>query len=501
MGAPIGKKIEVSKLPDVPATAFVNNIKADLHDPNTVYIVLDNHKYGDFKPYILKSTNRGNTWKSITGNIPDSTLVWRIVQDHVKPELMFVGTEFGIYFTIDSGSQWVKLKGNIPTISFRDLAIQKRENDLVGASFGRSFFVLDDYSALRHISPEQLKDEATLFPTRDAWWYIPRPSTTFGGKGSQGASYYIAHNPPFGAVFTYYLSEGYSSKKAVRQKQEKKLIKEKEDVPFPGWDEVEEERREEAPVILLTIKDSTGSIIRRLEGPAGKGFHRMAWDLRRPAGRAINIHSKSVLNPPSANGSFMVLPGNYTASISKRINGEITELSELITFKVKRMNKGTLDGSSPEETVAFWNEVDNMRMATSALNISINNAMLKVAGMKKALAVSNLAPGTLDKEIYSLNQQLLVIDQKLYGNKSKNEIGEKNNPTVMSRLNVASMGVQNSTYGPTPTHIKSLDIAKSEFKEIKAELANITDTQIPELEKQLIEAGTPWMEGQKIPEY
>ena len=223
------RKIEVDKLPDVPATAFVNDIKADLHDSNTVYVVLDNHKNGDFNPYIIKSTDRGNKWQSITGNIPKKTLVWRIVQDHIKPELMFAGTEFGIYFTIDGGDQWVKLKGNVPTISFRDLAIQKRENDLIGASFGRSFFVLDDYSALRHINPDQLKEEATLFPTRDAWWYIPRPSSTFWGKGSQGASYFLAPNPPFGAVFTYYLSEGYSTKKTARKKNEKKNHYKKDD--------------------------------------------------------------------------------------------------------------------------------------------------------------------------------------------------------------------------------------------------------------------------------
>ncbi|NQU35641.1 MAG: glycosyl hydrolase, partial [Bacteroidetes bacterium] len=221
------KKVEVSKLPGVPSSAFVNDIKADLHNVNTVYVVLDNHKSGDFKPYVYKSTNRGNTWQSISGNIPDSTLVWRIVQDHVKPELLFIGTEFGIYTSIDGGKKWSKLMGNVPTISFRDLAIQKRENDLVGASFGRSFFVLDDYSALRFVSEDQLKKEATLFPARDAWWYIPRPDQTFGGKGSQGESYYIAPNPPFGAVFTYYLADEYSTKKAERKKKEKKLMEEK----------------------------------------------------------------------------------------------------------------------------------------------------------------------------------------------------------------------------------------------------------------------------------
>jgi hypothetical protein len=495
------QKIEVNNLPGVPATAFINNIKADLHDANTVYIVLDNHKYGDFNPYILRSTNRGSNWKSIVGNIPDSTMVWRLIQDHVKPELLFAGTEFGIYFTIDGGNSWVELKGNIPTISFRDLVIQKRENDLIGASFGRGFFVLDDYSPLRHISPEQLKEEATLFPTRDAWWYIPRSSTTFGGKGSQGASYFIAPNPPFGAVFTYYLAEEYSTKKAARIKLEKDLIKEKKDVPFPDWDEIEKERREKTPIILLTIKDSKGNIVRRLEGPIGKGFHRVAWDLRKPAARAITIHDKSVFNPPSTNGSFLVLPGKYSVSISKKINGEITELSEPITFKINRMYEGTLDGSSPEKTVAFWNEIDNMRMAISALRISLNNAMMKIAGMKKALAATNITPGKIDKEIYTLNQQLLDIEQKLYGNKSKHEIGEKNNPTIMNRLNAASIGVQNSTYGPTPTHIKSLNIAKIEFNEIQIELTNITKNKFPILEKQLIDAGAPWIEGQEIPGY
>ncbi len=494
-------KIEVSKLPDVPNTAFVNDIKADLHDVNTVYIVLDNHKFGDLKPYIYKSTNRGNSWKSITGNIPDSTIVWRIVQDHIKPELMFAGTEFGIYFTIDSGDKWVKLKGNVPTISFRDLAIQKRENDLVGASFGRSFFVLDDYSVLREISPQQLQKEATLFSIRDAWWYIPRPSSTFEGKGSQGASYFMAPNPPFGAVITYYLSEGYSSKKVARQKKEKELIKEKKEVPFPGWAEVEKENNEEDPVILITIKDSIGNVIRRLEGPTKKGFHRIAWDLRKHSSGAINIHDKSIHNPPSTAGSFLVLPGSYSVSISKKTEGEITELSDSKTFKVKRMNKGSLEGSALKETVAFWQEVDKMRMATSAMNIVINNTLLKMAGMKKSLSSINKASGNLDKEIYNINQQLLNIDQKLYGNKSKNEIGEKNKPTIISRLNAASMGVQNSTYGPTPTHIRSLDIAKNEFHRIKEELENIVNQQIPILEKQLIDAGSPWMEGQTLPSY
>ena len=146
------RAVNVGSLRGVPDTAFVNDIKADLHDANTVYVALDNHKFGDFAPYLLKSTNRGKTWSSIRGDLPDRTLVWRIVQDHVKPELLFVGTEFGLYFSPNAGTAWVKLAGGVPTISFRDLAIQKRENDLIGASFGRGFYVLDDYTSLRSVS-------------------------------------------------------------------------------------------------------------------------------------------------------------------------------------------------------------------------------------------------------------------------------------------------------------------------------------------------------------
>ncbi|GAF91296.1 unnamed protein product, partial [marine sediment metagenome] len=143
------RKIEVGDLPGVPATAFVNDIKADLYDANTVYVALDNHKFGDLKPYLLKSADKGKKWRSIRGNIPNRTLVWRIVQDHVNSNLLFAATEFCIYFTIDGGKKWIKLAGGVPTISFRDLAIQRREDDLIGASFGRGFYIFDDYSVLR----------------------------------------------------------------------------------------------------------------------------------------------------------------------------------------------------------------------------------------------------------------------------------------------------------------------------------------------------------------
>lgn len=494
------KTIKVDVLPGVPATAFVNDIKADLYDENTVYVVLDNHKYGDFKPYVYKSTNKGKSWKSIIGNLPDKTLVWRIVQDHVKPELLFTGTEFGIYTSLDGGSRWVKLTSGIPTISFRDLAIQKRENDLVGASFGRSFFVLDDYSALRDVDEETFKKEATLFNLRDALLYIPRASQTFWGKGSQGASYFIAPNPPFGAVFTYYLSENYTTKKSDRKKSEAKLKKEKKEIPFPGWDELDAESKEEKPIVILTIKDGSGNVVRRIKAETGKGFHRIAWDLRYPNIRAINLQSKRVYDEYSSGSGFLVVPGTYYASLSKRINGVTTQLTDSVSFKVVQMQDGTLPGTPPAEILSYGKEVNELLMANSALNTILDNAERKVAAMRKALSVVETQDDQLYNDIYKVKMELDDVERKLYGSTSKREIGEKNDPTISGRIWGAIGGLQNTTYGPTQTQRMNFDIAKVEFGKMKAIVVDIVDNQIPKLELLLMETGAPWIEGQPIPE-
>lgn len=485
------RKIEVGSLPGVPKTAFVNDIKADLHDVNTVYVALDNHKYGDFNPYLLKSTDRGKTWQAIKGNIPDRTLVWRVVQDHIKPELLFAATEFGIYFTLDGGKKWIKLKGGVPTISFRDLAIQRRENDLIGASFGRSFYVLDDYSVLRDVSEDQMQQEATLFATRKAWWYEPRSIVS-----SQGAADYAAENPPFGAVFTYHLSEGLSTLESTRKKEEKELIKENKDVSFPGWDALEAERRQEKPEILLTVKDANGNVVRKIEGPTGKGFHRVAWDLRYPSKRAIRLGQGA--SSSRWNRGALATPGSYTVTLAKQVDGVITILAGPMPFEVERLRKGALKGSSIEEIAAYRESFEKMQALTSAADLVLDQSMDRVKAMQTAYSRMETASSDLYNQIYDLKQDIMDLEAKMNGNRSKDEIGEKNNPTVGSRMRVASRGLS-TTYGPTDLHKQNLKIAKSEFEGIRVKLEKISGQRVPQLEKALMEAGAPWIEGQVLP--
>jgi photosystem II stability/assembly factor-like uncharacterized protein len=488
-------KIEVASIPGVPETAFVNDIKADKFDENTVYVVLDNHKYGDLDPYLVKSTDKGKSWESIVSNLPRRTLLWRIVQDHENPDLMFAGTEFGIYFTVDGGGKWMKFTGDAPTISFRDLAIQERENDLIGASFGRGFYILDDYTPLRHVSREQLENEATLFPVRDAWWYLPRE--IFGGskKGSQGAGMYVADNPPFGAVITFYLKKEIKTIKQLRQEKEKQLKKEEVDIPFPGWEKLDEEKHQQKPALWLTIEDTEGNVIRKLKAPAKSGFQRIAWDLRYPSVQPIDEASAD-----NARNGMLVMPGEYKVSLSKEVDGEVTQLTEPESIVVKPLRKGALEGPSQEETLAFRKNVSEMQRAFRALYISLDKAFGKVNQMEASLKNASFKPEALNDQLHDIKMKLTDIQTELRGSSSKNEIGEKSPLTIGSRILRVALGTANSTYGPTQTHRESLEIAKEEFAGLKQDFEQIAEEQIPQLLTELFEAGAPWIEGMPVPE-
>lgn len=483
------RSIPVSSMPGVPATAFVNDIKADLFDANTVYVVLDNHKYGDYQPYIAKSTDRGASWSSIKSNLPDRTLLWRIVQDHVKPELFFLASEFGVYFSIDVGNEWTMLTGGMPTISFRDLAIQRRENDLVAASFGRGFFILDDYTALRGVSKEQLAQEATLFKPRKALWYIPRSHLDFDTpKGSLGSQLYMAPNPDFGATFTYYLKDDLHSKKAKRQATEKPLAEAGQDIPFPGWDAVKAEAEEQGPHVWLVIKGTDGKVIRRVTAETSKGFHRVSWDLKYPAAGAISLEGSN-----TGFTSLMVAPGTYSATLYKQVDGEVSQLGEPVSFEVEQLREGALAGSSPTETATFWRAYEDASKEASKLTLSLTNAMSKAEAMQTALRQSSATPGTLDKEISQLRQRLLDINTAYNGNAEKNQMGAKTKPTIGGRLFTLEVGVANSTYGPTETHQQTLRIVNDQLATLNGQLA-AAKTEMDRLIKSLIAAGAPWIE-------
>ena len=489
---------KIDKLPGVPEFFFVNDIKADLYDADTVYAVVDDHKSGDFSPYLLKSSDRGRNWTSIVGDLPERHVLWRVVQDHVEPNLLFLGTEFGVFFTVDGGGKWIKLSGGVPNIPFRDLAIQKRENDLVGATFGRGFFIFDDYTPLRQISEEALEQEVQLFPVRKAWWYIQRRTLGRRNKASQGSAFYTAPNPPYGAVFTYYLRDSIETRKQARREQEKEIEKEGGDTPYPGWDELRGERLEEDPAIILTVRDEAGEVVRHLIGPVKSGFHRVAWDLRYPS---VAPWRKRDDGEPSPNGQSGTLsaPGTYTVSLAKRVDGELTDLGISETFEVKLMQEGTLDAAPPDQVVAFLKNVAELQREVQGANSAVRGALERVGAIRQTLMRSTASGTSLDEEVRSLEQRLNDFNLKINGERSRGMMGDPGPVSINGRINVATMGNRLSTYGPTPTHRRSVEIAEQEFGALRPEIDRLIDVDLPALERKLDEAGVPWTPGRGVP--
>jgi hypothetical protein len=246
---------------------------------------------------------------------------------------------------------------------------------------------------------------------------------------------------------------------------------------------VEKEIRQQNPQIVITIKDSNGDVVRRITGPAKKGFHRIAWDLRYPAPAPVDpCNTKN--NKNKSRSGLLVVPGTYTATMSKVTDGVTTQLSEPVTFNVVPLRKGTLQGPTYEEAGKFWQETGKASKEAMVLSMKVKKSLSKTKALQKALNASVSEPGTLDARLEQVRNELLDIQTKLYGEKAKNEVGEKTAPTVFQRLSVLMMGTRSSTYGPTPLLRQTLGIVNSELDKLKPE----TESVIEKLKETIKEA-------------
>ena len=415
------------------------------------------------------------------------------------PELLFVGTEFGVFFSVDAGGQWTKLSGGAPNIAFRDLAIQQRESDLVGATFGRSFYVLDDYSPLRSVTAELLSEGSVLFPVRRVHWYVPKRPHSCAEAGcvdSQGDAYFVAPNPPFGAVFTYYLADARKSRKERRAEAEKELKKTNENVTFPPWDALDAEALESEPAIVFTVSDTDGNVVRHVEAPAKAGFQRVAWDLRYPVVEPWLPEAergKSFGTP----AGVLVAPGRYEVAMFERIDGELRDLGQRQAFDVVSIRTPTLPGSSQQERVTFSRRVDEMRRAVNGTLKSIDEVLVQLDAIREMLASS-----TADMALYtaadSLRKRTISERDRLSGNQTMGEYAVIRPMPISARLSHAAYDPNTTAHGPTATQRDSLSIAEDEYAEIGDRLTRLIDEEYPALIETLDRAGVPWTPGRGV---
>ena len=497
-GGKTWKKSEI--FPGVPNMTYVYHLQFSQHDENVLYATFNNHKRGDFKPYILKSSDKGTTWTAIQSNLPERGSTYSIAEDHVDPNLIFAATEFGVHFTNDGGKSWRALKGGLPTIAIRDMAIQKRENDLVLASFGRGFYVLDDYSPLRNLKQAEGK-EAYIFPIKDSWMYIENSPLGIRGKGFMGESYYQASNPPVAATFTYFYKEDLKSRKDKRQDDEGKLAKDLKDVQYPTYDALKAEQDEEAPYLIFTIQNERGEIIRKLKTSAKKGVQRITWDFRYPASSPINLNAGTNNNVFQPNDvGQLVAPGTYTVSISKYVDGVITALVGPEKFVVKALPGTTLPASSRPALVEWQRKADELKRSLQGASQILGDANNRVKYIREALLVIKSNQQPLVADLKAIEAKLRKISDKMNGDGIKGRLDIDGPPSINSRFFSAIYDGYGTTSDPTTTMKEQLQIAGEEYEEVIAQLKDVYEKDIRALEQKLEAAGAPYTPG-RMPDW
>ena len=477
------KKIELDDIRGIPANSYVNDIRADLYDPNTVYVALDNHKYGDYKPYLIKSTNLGKSWTSLAEDLPEKHLVWRIVQDHVNKDLLFIGTEFGVFFSVNGGKKWVELDGGMPTISTRDVKIQRRENDLVAGTFGRGIYILDDYAPLRSLTEKSMQQDAILFgPSRSVKWFQLDDNHT----DSDGDDRFVAKNPEHGATFTYYLKDSLLTAKEKRQEADKKAVEDKKYPKYPSWEAVEAENQEAEPAVYIEVRDSEGDIIKRVDGKTKKGLHRLTWDMKYAS-------TNPLTEKDSKNNGLMALPGSYTATLFKRVGTKVTPLSEPVSFELAAIVEGALEGATPQEMEAYGSAVsDAQKRAISATTV-LKQLKDTMALLRTAIDRTPSDIAKLEAQFAAIQEEIHAVNRQFYGLKSRDRMGIKP-ANIMSRLRYARSAL-GSSYGPTAQHKDQLGYANDSLDSAVARIGTLQSTAVPALQQAVVEAGGPWTSG------
>eukprot|EP01156_Anaeramoeba_ignava_P014846 Anaeramoba_ignava/a610583_47.p1 GENE.a610583_47~~a610583_47.p1 ORF type:complete len:1085 (+),score=123.68 a610583_47:11-3265(+) len=486
---------KISEFPGVPPYTYVSDIFADRYDENVVYATFNNLKRDDFKPYVLKSTDKGKSWTSISNNLPENGSVHTIAQDNIKKDLLFAGTEFAAYVSIDGGQKWSKLKSGLPTISVMDIAIQERENDLVIATFGRGFYVIDNYSPLRDLNKELIEKEAHLFPIEDALVYAQTRA-----RYNQGQTYYYAKNPKYGATFTYYLKEAPKTKQQNRREKEKELFKNGERIPQPTWRDLELEGLEETAHLIFTIKNSDGRIVRKINKKPSKGLNRINWDLRYTAYYPVSIKDK--FNPTKTGSSgIMAVPGEYTVEMSLWDDGNIKQLAGPEKFVVKPLKNTTLPAANRKQMAEFIDKAAKLYGHIIATDDLTNELIKKTENIKQAIYYTPEASDELAAKARKLSNELEDIRYTLHGVEAKaswEEIPPAKIP-IMRRAGNMMWVHYSSTTDVTQTVKDQYDILKEQVPEILKQLKTISEVKIPEIEKELNTLGAPWTPG-RIPE-
>lgn len=479
---------------------LVNYLLASQHDEKTAYAVFNNHRQGDFKPYLMKTNDKGKTWTNIGASLPEKGSVYSIAEDHVNSNLIFCGTEFGFYFSLDAGKNWTELTAGLPeSVCIKDIAIQKEENDLVLASFGRGFFILDDYTMLQNIKADDLKKPAAIFPVKDG--LVFNPSTPYGHKGKsfQGESFFTSPNPPVGATITYYIKDDFKSIKDKRKEAEKEKFKKNEPVYYPSIDSLRLEDNEQAAFVLAIITDEQNNEIRKIKLDAKKGVKRFTWDGRYEVTTPVSFYEPDVNNPYySPDEGPAAVPGKYFVQLVKVYNGQTENLTDKVAFNIKTLNQSTWPLPDQQKTIAFNKDLSEFRRVVHGSSDFYASLKERLKYLKQGIIKGGNSL-TLLPDVKNCEEKAKALDLKLYGDQTLAKREFENISGFVDILETIVYNTWSQSSGVTQSHEERYTLLKTQFKPIYTSV-NELKTLVETLEQKSEEIKMPATSG-RLPKW
>jgi photosystem II stability/assembly factor-like uncharacterized protein len=456
---------------------LVNYLLASQHNENIAYAVFNNHRQGDFKPYLMKTTDKGKTWTNIGASLPEHGAVYSVAEDHKNSNLLFCGTEFGFYFSLDAGKTWTELTAGLPSaVCIKDIAIQKDENDIVLASFGRGFFVLDDYSVLQNIKAEDLKKPAYIFPIKDG--LVFNQSTPYGHKGKsfQGESFFTSPNPPVGATITYYLADDHKTLKERRKEREKERMKNNEPVYYPSIDTLRMEDYEQGAFVLAVITDEQNNEIRKIKLDAKKGMKRFTWDGRYEVTTPVNFYEPDTENPYySPDEGPVAVPGKYFVQLMKVNDGKIEQLTERTAFNIKTLNQSSMPLPDQQKLIAFNKELSEFRRIVHGSADYFGYLKERMKYLKQGIIKGSTNSLSLLPEVAAFDKKAIELDIKLNGDASLAKREFESLPGFVGSLETIVGNSWGQSLGVTPNHEEKFAALKANFKPLYASIVELKD--------------------------
>jgi len=379
------------KFPTVPETTYVSRVAFSRFSEGTIYASLDGHRSNDFKPYVLKSTDYGRTWASISGDLPVEASVQVVREHHRERNLLFAGTEYGAYFTVDGGTHWTRLGSGIPTVPVHDLAIQERENDLVVGSHGRGIFIIDDLTPLEQLARAKSATVAHLFPVQDANLLLPDGSHS-SGMGSSG---FTGQNPAAGASITYVVNNIASDATAK-----------------------------------LEVVDGAGTVVRQLPFTREPGLYRQVWDMRAGAPLTGPVLATT---PPGRGGAaggapggggrggaaggeitFVVAPGAYRTRLTITRSGGTPLVMEQ-PFSLLRDGAVILTDSELRQLNTTRLTIARLQAGLRETQARLDTIQRQLAESRRAADSSTATPAAAKEQIAALESEVSAVASQLGG--------------------------------------------------------------------------------------